>query len=91
MKKFTRVAEYIKVLDDKGYNVSRGYLQLIFKHWNWSFHKPFRVQFEKFSRDNIQRYVNFVVGVQDIPYSRLKFADEGHFDTTGLFEALILP
>lgn len=83
-KPHTRVAEYVSGLAKQGFIVSRSYLQRMFNNWHWSFKKPTRVQFEKFKGENIRRYVEYLVAVQDIPLERMKFMDEAAFDTKSM-------
>lgn len=62
-----------------GFPVNVFYIQRIFKKWRWVHKKASRVQIHKYTKANIIRYINFVVGVWEIPWRRLKFLDECHF------------
>lgn len=52
-----------------------------FKRWRYS-HKVAKYKSPlKFTPQNIQRYVNHIIGIQSLPILQLKFLDECHFDS----------
>jgi hypothetical protein len=62
-----------------GFKVQPQFLGKIFQRWGWRWKKPVRRQIEKYSMQNIEKYLCFLAGVSDIPMERLKFLDEAHF------------
>jgi len=71
-----------------GFDVSRMYISRIFKSWKWSWKIPVRFHKSKYTSDNIDRYMNYLFWVQDIPWAKLKFVDESHFVGRRLFKKL---
>lgn len=67
------------------WNISLSTLSRIFKSWRWSFKKPDRYQYLKYRRENIERYVAYLAGIDDIPWIRLKFLDESKFISKGKY------
>jgi hypothetical protein len=65
--------------------VSSRWVARVFESWRWSWKVPTVVQLHKFTPENIQRYINYVIFVAGIPLRRLKFADEIHFVSRGTF------
>src|SRR5690349_20134467 len=61
------------------FNVSMMWISRTFKAWRWSFKKPDYKQLQKYSWKNIEYYGIYLAAVQEIPWAKLKFADEGHF------------
>lgn len=55
------------------------WIQRAFKKWRWVHKRACRIQLHKYTQKNLTRYLHFLGGVWDIPWSRLKFADECHF------------
>ena len=53
--------------------------------WRWSFKRASYEQLGKFSAANIEYYGTFLLAIQEIPYAKLKFADEGHFRSKGKY------
>lgn len=96
MATLTDVAnEAIRVFaEDRGVEpveVSRRWVARVFKSWRWSWKVPTVVQLHKFTPENIQRYLNYIVFVAGIPLRRLKFADEIHFVSRGTLSPFALP
>jgi len=58
--------------------VPHALLSKMFKQMRWSWRIPTRVQLNKFNRKNLEQYAHYVHCVQDIPWDKLKFADEAH-------------
>jgi hypothetical protein len=63
--------------------VSQRWVARVFEDWRWSWKVPTVVQLHKFTNENIERYINYVVFVAGIPLRRLKFVDEIHFVSRG--------
>lgn len=63
--------------------VSQKWVRRLFDDWRWSWKVPTVVQLHKFSDENIERYINYVVFVAGIAIHRLKFVDEVHFISRG--------
>jgi len=59
--------------------VSDMWVSRVFKRWRWSFKKASYQQLQKYTNENIEYYKTFLEALQDIPWIKLKFADEGHF------------
>ena len=62
---------------------SHGWLSALFKKWRWSFKKPDVRRIQKYSEENIAYYATYLYCIQDIPWNKLKFCDESHFDSRG--------
>jgi len=62
----------------------------LLKQMGWSWRIPTRVQVKKFRRDNVQRYAHYVDCIQDIDWSKLKFADEAHVVSRSLAKKKVL-
>jgi len=80
---FTTLGEYRQYLTEKGFNVSKSYLQRLFKKWRWSWKKPGKVQIQKYTHENMKYYFEWIIGIQGIPWKRLKFLDEAHCVSKG--------
>jgi len=80
----------VQEMSKAGFEVNRMYLSRIFRSWKWSWKIPVRFHKKKYRSDNIDRYMNFLLWIQDIPWARLKFADESHFVGRRLFKKLAL-
>ncbi len=79
--------------EDRGVDpveVSQRWVRRVFASWRWSWKVPTVVQLHKFTPQNIERYVNYLVFVAGIPLNRLKFADEIHFVSKGILPRLPL-
>jgi len=80
------VAEIAKyVAHNSQLDISQYYIKKLLLRWNWTFKKPIRMNKRKFTRKNIQRYIEFVSWVQTIPLNRLKFLDESHFEVRSTY------
>jgi len=75
---------YHRRATDQGFQVSKSYIARIFRSWRWSFHKPTRYQFQKFTHQNIQYYGEYIISIQKLPWKSLKFVDEASFSTRKL-------
>ena len=73
------------MLLQNGISVSRMFIERTFKNWGWSFKKASVEQLQKYSHQNIEYYGIFLDAIQEIPWIRLKFADEGHFKSKGKY------
>jgi len=76
--KFT-LAGLVQQMRQIGFDVNTKFLGRIFKTWRWSWKVPVRFHHAKYSADNIDRYLNYILWIQDIPWYKLKFVDECHF------------
>lgn len=68
------------MLKNVGYDLEESYIRRIFKSWRWSWKKPIRKQFHKYSSSNLRYYgdfLSFILGFPD--WTKLKFIDEVHF------------
>ncbi len=65
------------------WRLSNSQLSVIFRRWKWSFKKPHRYQYLKYTRENINYYITYIHAVAGIPWVRMKFLDEGHFASRG--------
>jgi len=63
--------------------------RLLHKH-RWSWKVPTRFQIQKYSAANLIRYLNYLQTVQQIPPSKLKFADESHLVSKDLTKRTVL-
>jgi len=75
----TKPAEIRMYLSRLGIVVSTRYVNRLLDTWNWSKKKSIQHQINKYSLVNIQKYYDFVWGIRDIPWYKLKFLDECHF------------
>ena len=50
----------------------------------WSFKKPDIKQIQKYIQENISYYFTYLEGIADIPWIKLHFLDECHFDLKDL-------
>ena len=71
--------ELARYLSDLGFPVSTRYIDRLLKTWNWTKKKSIQHQINKYSIGNIEKYYDFLNGVRDIPWYKLKFLDESHF------------
>jgi len=76
--KFT-LAGLVQQMRQIGFDVNTKFLGRIFKTWRWSWKVPVRFHHAKYSADNIDHYLNYILWIQDIPWYKLKFVDECHF------------
>jgi len=49
-----------------------------------------RAQLNKYSAQNIEYYFNFLANIQTIPPEKMKFCDEGHFNSRDLYRRRVL-
>lgn len=75
----TRPAEYVEILLEWGFDVKVEYVRSIFRSWRWSWKRPSRFQLEKYTEENMERYINFLLWIREVPWGKLKFLDEGEF------------
>jgi hypothetical protein len=61
------------------WQVSKNWLSKLFTTGNWSFKKPSRTQYLKYSVENVRHYISFINWVDTVSWARLKFLDESHF------------
>jgi len=73
-----QLKDYVLFAKCHGYKINRMYLSRLFRQWHWSFKCPEFKQINKFSASNIRCYVNFLLEIRQIPWSKLKFLDEAH-------------
>jgi hypothetical protein len=65
--------------------VSRDYIQRIFYSWRWSWQIPVHRQIEKYTPQNVSRYLAYVLHMDTIEdITRIKYMDEVHFASKGL-------
>jgi len=65
---------------------SLAWLSRLFKRWCWSFKVPDRrAQLNKFTIENIHRYVHFVAAIHSIDPLRMKFIDEANYSSADLY------
>jgi len=73
------IDKYRRKVKKSGFDVSRSYLCRLFKKWRWSFKRPSVKQIAKYTRNNILYYGDFLSGIKNIPWGKLKYLDECHF------------
>jgi hypothetical protein len=66
-------------LQQHGFDCQAQFIAHIFRRWGWTWKKPIRRQIEKYSHHNILNYLDFLWGVNELPFERIKFLDEAHF------------
>lgn len=59
----------------------------ILRSWRWSWKVPSRVQVLKFTLENIITYAAFAVGMQYLDWNKLKFLDESHIVSRGMYSS----
>ena len=71
---------YCEELKNAGFlAISPEYVRKIFHTWKWSWKKAEHRQLQKFSHQNIRRYLAFLKWLHSVPKEKVKFLDEGHF------------
>ena len=70
--------------------VSKSVATRIMKKLGWSWRVPVAFQIQKYRRENIARYLDYVRGVRQIPPSKLKFLDESHIVSKDLHKRKVL-
>jgi transposase len=69
-----------KIFTLRGQRVSKAWLSKLFKRWKWSLKKPDWKQIQKYTPENIDYYLNFVLWIQTLPsWTNIKTFDEAHF------------
>jgi len=53
-------------------------LSRLFTSFRWSWRIPSRMQILKYTQDNLQRYYDFILWIQEQDWQKIKFADESH-------------
>jgi len=53
--------------------------------WRWSYKVPSHIQLQKYSEANCRYYAQFLLAIQGIEWTKLKFLDEAHFVSRDLF------
>ena len=66
-------------LAEHNVQINMRYVQRLFVSWHWNRKKPVRHQVNKYKIKNILYYYDFLWGVKNIPWLKLKFLDECHF------------
>jgi len=66
-------------LNQLGFKVSKSTLSRTFRRWRWSWKVPTRFNINKYSPDNIERYINYILWIQNKPWLKIKYLDECHF------------
>jgi hypothetical protein len=61
--------------------VSKNDVLTIFKKWKLTWKIPIRFQYAKYSPENMLRYFNYLYWFHQIPLSKVKYMDEGHFES----------
>ena len=82
--KYLPSTRYRRVLLENNFKVSLMFVSRIFKKWRWSFKKPSYEQLNKYTQENILYYATYQHCIKEIPWYRLKFADESHFNSKGI-------
>ena len=77
--------EFTNKLGELGYPVNREFVRVIFKSWRWSWKKTDPKQPQKYSLQNMNCTIDFVLWVRTVPFARLEFMDESHFNSSGKF------
>lgn len=72
------------MLAQHGHTVSKAYISRVFKVWRWNLKQPYHVAAYKFTAANITYYGHFLVWIQDIDPSRIKYFDESYFKSKAL-------
>ena len=75
----THPAEVCEYLAAHNIQINMRYVQRLFCAWHWTRKKPVRHQINKYKLKNILYYYDFLWGIKDIPWIKLKFLDECHF------------
>lgn len=79
----TNITEFRHLCITSGYVVSRSYLVRLFAKWKWSWKKPSYIQINKYSKTNIRYYAIFISEIINIPWAKIKYADESSFKSKG--------
>jgi transposase len=66
-------------LKQHGFKVQTQFIARIFTRWAWAWKKLIQRQIEKYSKKNVGKYLDYLLGIDDVPYERIKFVDEAHF------------
>lgn len=71
-------------------DISTGTTRQFLKEMGWSWKVPTRFQIHKYNTHNLLRYFTYLDGVQQIPFEKLKFADESHIISKNLTKRKVL-
>ena len=78
-----RLAEFKQQVAESGFDCNDEFIRCIFKTWRWSWKKPDPKQPQKYTLDNLNYTIEYALWVRSIPFDRLKFLDESHFNSKG--------
>lgn len=79
------LAEFVVELNNNGFLVNREFIRVIFHKWRWSWKRADPKQPHKYSIPNMNYTIEFVLWIRTVPFTRLKYLDESHFNSKGLF------
>lgn len=68
-----------------GFNVTKDWVERVFRSWGWTWKKPTHIQIQKYTAENMIYYGQWLKGIADKPWLHLKFADEAHFVSRDLY------
>lgn len=75
----SRPKEVCNYLRENGVQINTQYIYRLFHDWRWNRKKPVRHQINKYKLTNIYYYCDYLRGVKNIPWMKLKYLDECHF------------
>jgi len=86
----TTLGAYKRFLTEAGFPVTKYFLQRLFRKWHWTWKKPSKIQKHKFTKANIDAYLEWLVVVFELPWFQLKFMDEVHCVSKDLSRSHVL-
>ena len=80
------ISEFVDFITEEAqYDVNDQFIRRIFKGWRWSWKKSDAKQPQKYSLGNINYSIDYNLWVRTVPFQKLKFLDESHFNSKGMF------
>lgn len=79
-----RIQDFVEDLILAGFSVNREFVRRIFKTWRWSWKRADPKQPHKYTLENMNYTIDFVLWIRTVPLDKVKFLDESHFNSKGM-------